>query len=265
MAYGIVVQFHFTGRAIYYLIAVLSLLAALVSPLDELSDYYLFSAHMVQHLLLVLVFPPCFLLGIPPRVWKRLLKWEPARRVERVLSIPLLAWFIGVGSMWLWHLPPLYNAALASETVHILEHLTLMVAAVIFWWVVLAPSKYRRLQPFASMVYLFPASVFTAVLGILLTFWPDVLYPAYLHPVDKLQLLSLIRDQWGISAKADQSVGGALMWSLGGLAYLGGMLGMLARWYKEQEADYQQMVEEEYATTTNGKLRTGALAPREEA
>jgi len=129
-----------TARVALFVTAVVVMLLALLSPIDTLGDGYLFSAHMLQHLLLVLVVPPLLLLGIPPQVFERLLRWTPADKIERVLGRPLLAWSLGVGVLWVWHAPALYDLALRYQGVHVLQHLCFLVAATIFWWPVIAPS-----------------------------------------------------------------------------------------------------------------------------
>ena len=238
-AYLILAKFELNGRTVYFLIGVFVLFLALVSPLDILSDDYLFSAHMLQHLLLVLVVAPLLLLGIPPDWLKRLLDWKPAVRVESILGHPLLAWIIGVMTIYLWHLPVMYNAALQSENIHLLQHLSFLVSATIFWWPVILPLKEkRRLSSLSSMLYIFAGAVANAVLGIILTFAPVGLYPEYLHPHDPLGILPLIREGWGLDPQTDQQLGGLLMWIPGGLAYLSAILIVFAHWFSESDEDW---------------------------
>ncbi|MBK8129132.1 MAG: cytochrome c oxidase assembly protein [bacterium] len=122
---------------------------ALVSPLETLGDTYLFSAHMLQHLLLLLVTPPMLLLGLPPEVAQRIVAEPFLGMVERVLRRPYIAWPLGVLTIWVWHIPALYNATLADEQIHILEHVLFMVTAVIFWWPILSPLPASRIPPLA--------------------------------------------------------------------------------------------------------------------
>src|SRR5919202_999215 len=170
-------------RAVSFMAGVLTLLLALISPLDALGDTYLFSAHMLQHFLLILVVPPLLLLGIPPRMAERALRWEPASWAEWVFGQPVLAWLLGIGSLWVWHAPALYDAALANEGLHVVQHLCFLVTSTIFWWVVIAPVPERwRLNLLASAAYLLLASLVSSLLGVILTFAPPGLYPPYLHP-----------------------------------------------------------------------------------
>jgi putative membrane protein len=222
-------------QSIWYVLGVMVLLLALLSPLDMLGDIYLFSAHMLQHLLLVV--PPLLLSGTPEGGVRRILGRTPVRRGEQMLRRPLLAWILGIGNLYLWHVPRLYNAALTHEGLHIIEHLCFLVTATIFWWPVLTPLEERRLAPLTALVYLAAAAGANTFLGIVLTFAPSGMYPAYLNPTDRLGLLPLLRQGWGLSPDIDQQLGGLLMWVPGGLVFLTAILGTCVRWYRLPETD----------------------------
>ncbi len=204
IGYVFVVRLRFPKKAMTFAAGVLILLLSLVSPLDTLADDYLFSAHMLQHLFLILVVPPLLLLGIPESTARKALNYRFVSRCANLLGQPLIAWLLGIGTLWIWHVPPLYNAALANEQIHIIQHLSFLVTSVIFWWPVLAPVTEKRLSPLAAFLYLMPAGMANTLLGIVVAFSPRILYPAYLHPSDPLGILHLIRDDWGLSAKSDQ-------------------------------------------------------------
>ena len=225
------------GRAAWFLAGVAALLLALDSPLDGLGDRYLFSAHMLQHMLLVLLVPPLLLLGIPPDWARAALRVPALRRAERCLGHPGVAWLLGIGTMCAWHVPALYNAALAHGLVHVAQHLSFLVTSTIFWWPVCAPLAEARMPALGAVVYLLAAALASSGLGIILTFSPPGLYPAYLHPADPQGLLPTIRSAWGLSPAADQQLGGLLMWVPGGLVYLCAILGTLVRWYREPDAE----------------------------
>lgn len=235
--YLAVLRFRLGRRALLFVAGVLALLLALVSPLDTLGDTYLFSAHMVQHLLLVLVTPPLMLLGLPADPVRQWLRQPALNRLERFLGRAGVAWLLGAGTLWLWHIPAFYNASLAHLDVHIAMHLSFLITATIFWWLVAGPLPERRLSPLAAVAYLFTAGVANTVLGIILTFAPPGLYPAYLHPFDTLGILSLLREQWGLTPAVDQQLGGLLMWIPGGLIYLGTIVGLLVHWLNEAPAE----------------------------
>jgi putative membrane protein len=237
IGYGAALRLRFTSRAALYVGGLLLLLVALLSPLHELGDRYLFSAHMLQHLLLLLLVPPLLLLGLPPALIRSALRWPPLRKIERSLGQPLVAWTIGNGTMWLWHLPALYDAALTYEAIHIVEHLCFLVSATLFWWPVIVPDEAARLQPLAALLYLFAAMIASGLLGMILTFAAPGLYPAYLNPPDPFNLLPLIRGSWGLTPPVDQQLGGLLMWVPGSFVYLFAILITLARWYSGPDED----------------------------
>lgn len=213
-----------------FLLGDLTLLFALISPLDELGDTYLFSAHMIQHLLLVLLVPPLLIAGLPKTPLRSLLRRRNFRRLESVLSKPLVAWILGVGTLWIWHLPVLYDLTLANEQIHIFEHLTFLVTGTIFWWPIFTPLKDYRYDTATAIAYLGLGGLTNTVLGILLTFAPAGFYPYYVHPRDPYHALGLIRDGWGLDAADDQQLGGVLMWVLGGLSVLTALMIVLRRW-----------------------------------
>jgi putative membrane protein len=225
------------GETACFLAGVLLLLMALVSPLDTLGDGYLLSAHIAQHFLLALVIPPLWLLGTPREFAEAALRYPAIARIERRLSRPATAWGLGVGTMLLWHVPVFFNAALANDPLHIVQHLSFLITGAIFWWPILHPIAERRYGPLPGIAYLFTACIACSLLGAALTFSPVGLYPAYLNPENTPGILRLIRDGWGLDAKSDQQLGGMLMWVPGCFVYVSGILLTAVRWYGDpQEA-----------------------------
>jgi len=238
IAYVVWLRGRLTGRSAVFIAGVLVLVVALVSPIDRLGELYLFSVHMVQHMLLILVIPPMLLWGLPPRATRRLLDNAVVARLERLLGHPALTLPLKILVLWAWHLPVLYDAALQSESVHALEHLLFLVTATMFWWPVLTPVRRLRLSPPNAMMYLFGAMAGISILGMVITFAPQPLYPFYLNPPDPYGALSLIRNGWGLSALADQQYGGVLMWIVGGLFYIVCILTEFGIWFSAEEADH---------------------------
>lgn len=220
-----------------FVLGILVLFVSLQSPLDVLGDTYLFSAHMAQHLLLILIVPPLLLLGISEKETRAWMKVAMVAKAEYVLGNPYVTWFAAVITMTVWHVPSLYNFALAHEPIHILQHLSFLVTATMFWWPVLHPLRERRLSTGVAVAYLFAAAAENSILGIILTFMHAGHYPAYMHPRDELRALSLIRGNWGLSAAIDQRLGGLLMWIPGCSVYFIAILALLARWYALPETD----------------------------
>jgi len=129
------------GQVVAFLLGVCIMFLALVSPLDELGDSYLFSAHMVQHLFITLVGPPLLLIGTPGWLLQPLLRNRVVFLIARVFTFPALAFFLYNADFWLWHAPPLYNATLENQGIHILEHVTFIVFGILNWWPIFSPSE----------------------------------------------------------------------------------------------------------------------------
>jgi putative membrane protein len=228
--------------AVPFFLGVAVLALSLISPLDPLGDQYLFSAHMVQHLLLILIVPPLLLLGIAP---ERLMRWRRhamVRRWEKVLGRPSIAWTSNMVMMTVWHIPALYNAANAITLVHVSEHLTFLITGCMFWWPIFTPIHSERMAPAAAMLYLFGAAVVSTVLGIVITFLPVGHYEPYLHPADELGALNLVRNGWGISAVEDEKLAGLIMWVPGCTIYFLAILLEIARWYSIPDPDKQALL-----------------------
>lgn len=180
----------------------LTLMVAQGNPVDGLGDY-LFVMHMVQHLLLLDVFPLLLLFGL-----NRVLMRPITRRVlwiERRVGFLASPWFGLVAytlGMWIWHVPALYDAASRSPTVHLFEHMTFTSIGLLYWWHLLRPIPGRdRMTAMAPMAYMGITKVTVGLLGMALTFAPKAIYAFY---VDQ-------PTYWGLSAIADQGMAGALM------------------------------------------------------
>jgi putative membrane protein len=224
------------ARPGYLVAAVLVFALALASPIEVLSRDYLFSAHMLQHLLLVLVVPPLVLLALPAEGTPRTRVLSPTPSSPPLGFAVPAAWALGTGAMWLWHAPTLCDAASRSLTVHRLQTLSLVGMGAAFWWPIFAPRAQRRLEPLAAMLYLFTACLACTVLGFLLTFSPIEVCSVYADPVDRLGALSLLRTGWGLTPKVDQEIGGLMMWVPPCIGYAIGILVMLGRYYRADDA-----------------------------
>jgi putative membrane protein len=203
------------------------LMLALASPLNALAEGYLFSAHMLQRMLLLMIIPLLFLLGMPPAA--------SGRRKPSGSSgfYPSLNWLAGIGTMWFWHVPMFCNAAVLNPAVRGLQIASLLAMGTLFWTPIIGSKLGQKLTPWSGIAYLFSACMGCVLLGIGLTFAPVNVCSAFMDPVDKLGILSTIRGQWGMSPRLDQQIGGLFMWVPSCLVYLVGILGLLGRGFRE--------------------------------
>jgi putative membrane protein len=184
----------------------LCMFLALTGPLDDLGDESLFSAHMAQHMILTFVTPPLWLLGTPDWLIRLIV---PPRILAWMVS-PLAAFLLFNGAMWTWHLPSVYDTALAHEGLHIMEHLMFMAAGVIGWMPVLKPGLSEQLTPLRRLIYLFPSMLSCTALAALITLSSIQLYHFY-------GSASL---GWGLTPLSDQQLGGLAMWLPGDMLYM---------------------------------------------
>jgi cytochrome c oxidase assembly factor CtaG len=189
------------GRLVLYLGGLVTLLIALVSPVDSLGDQIL-AMHMVQHLLLIDIAPILLILGLTKVILRPV-----TRRIHTVerragfLASPIFALLLYCGAIWAWHIPALYDATVRHTGIHVVEHLTFSIVGFLYWWHVLSPIRSRfRLGGLGPVVYMASTKLVLGFLGIVITFAPDVLYKVYEG-----------HRYWGMSPHADQQVAGALM------------------------------------------------------
>jgi putative membrane protein len=206
--------------------ALLVLLLVLNGPVHDLSDYYLFSMHMVQHLVLTLIFPPLLLAGIPTWLLRPLLLQPGVLGLGRFLTRPVVAAVLFSISIAVWHLPFFYDLMMRSHEVHIATHLLFMVTATLMWWPVMGPApELPRLPNGVAMLYLFLVGIPMQIVAALITFADQVLYPWY----------SVAPRTWGLSPLDDQQLGGLLMWIPGNLWLFGAIGVLFFRWAREDE------------------------------
>ncbi|MCB9797543.1 MAG: cytochrome c oxidase assembly protein [Alphaproteobacteria bacterium] len=192
----------------FFLAAMFTILISLNGPIHHLSDNYLFSVHMVQHLLLTLVVPYLFILGVPGWFAEGLLGEGLGFKLARFFTRPAPAFLFYNSVLIIWHLPRFYNHTMEAHEVHITEHLMFMVSATLCWWPVLGKSKkLASLGEVGKMAYLFLMGIPMKGLGAFITVAPDVLYTWYAH----------VPRVWGVSPLADQRTGGIIMWVPAGL------------------------------------------------
>jgi putative membrane protein len=214
-------------RAAFYS-ALLILFLALNGWIHDLSDSFLFSAHMVQHLLLALAVAPLMIMGTPGWMLRPLLDVPRLRSTARWLTGPRQAFAIFNIVVAGWHLPPLYNTAMAHHGVHIVQHLMFLAASVIMWWPVLSPlPELPRLSYPAQMLYLFLMTIPMSIVSVAIAYADQLLYPAY----------STAPRIWGLTPMADQMLGGLIMWIPGGLYFFVIISVIFFRWQQKDGAE----------------------------
>jgi len=211
-----------------------TLVVALVSPLHPLGET-LFSAHMAQHELLMVVAAPLLVLSRPlvPCLWALPIGWRRGLgalgrgglgRLWHGLTIPLVAFALHAVAIIAWHLPRLYDLALGSEAAHAAQHLSFLGTALLFWWS-LAYGAAAEERWGAAIVWVTLTMAYTSALGVILTFAGSSLYPAY----------GARAAAWGLTALEDQQLAGLIMWIPAGIAYLVAALLFAAQWMSASE------------------------------
>ncbi|MBI2912127.1 MAG: cytochrome c oxidase assembly protein [Chloroflexi bacterium] len=215
-------------RVLLFSLGVLVLAIAEGPPLHDLSEQYLLSAHMLQHLLMQMVAVPLLLLGTPAWLLRPLLDLTRSVRPLRLLTRPLVAFCAFSLTLALWHVPELYDLALRQHPVHIVQHATFFVAAVLMWWPLLSPLPEAPPVSYPmQMLYLFIVSTVPAVIAAFLTFGDQVLYPTY-SAAPRLLALTPLGDQQ-LAGLAMKSLGSVVLWLVLGIVFF--------RWYGRDQQE----------------------------
>lgn len=222
-------------ESIAFALGWLALMVSVLPPLDALA-IQLFSAHMAQHELMMLVGAPLVMAGRPVPVWlvalplrwrqraARLLQRRSTMGTWRMLTMPVVAWTCHGLAIWLWHLPAAYDAAVRNEAVHVVQHASFVATSILFWWGLLY-GRYGRSGYGAAVLYVFTTAVHTGLLGAMVTFAGTPLYDVYLGPAAAR----------GIDPLGDQQVAGLLMWVPAGFVFTTLGIALFAAWLGEAE------------------------------
>ena len=223
-------------RVVAFYGGLLSVGVALLSPIDSLGET-LFSAHMVQHLILVLLAPPLLVYGAPltpcalalPGALRRTVHSLGRSRAvvvaDRTITSLVLAGAIQLVVMWGWHLPSTYQAAIEHALVHVAEHLSFLVAGTLFWSLVISPPRARQPGYGGRLFLVFGTALHSGVLGALLTFASIVLYPVHAAGARA----------WGLTPLQDQQLAGVIMWVPAGAVYFAAVCVLFVRWMNAME------------------------------
>ncbi len=222
------------ANRIWFYGGVVVMFLTLNGPMDTLSDHYLFSVHMLQHLMLTLVIPPLFIAGTPGWMLRPLLRSPRLAALLRVLTRPGLCLTVFGVVLGVWHLPPLYDAAIRNEHIHIMEHLMFLAAAVMMWWPVMSPlPELPRLSYPRQILHLFLVSLEMTVLAIWITLAHSVLYAPY----------AAFPRIWALTPLQDQRIGGMVMWIPGAFSLYAAISVVFFKWQQrdgdESEAGAQ--------------------------
>jgi cytochrome c oxidase assembly factor CtaG/cytochrome c2 len=223
-------------RCAAFIGGIVTLFIALESPLDALADD-LFSAHMGQHLLLLMVAPPLLVTGRPAVAWLWAFDVEGRRTIGHAwkrsglqaafhgLTRPLPAWLLWTASLCFWHLPGAYDFAERNGAVHDFEHLCFLGFALAVWTIIVAPYGRRALGYGATMLYVISLGFEMGMIGAILTFASQPLYTAHLNTTAA----------WGLSPLQDQQLAGVIMWIPTNMIHLGTLCALFAAWFRESE------------------------------
>jgi putative membrane protein len=212
-----------------------ALVIALVSPLHPWGRV-LFSAHMTQHEVLMLVAAPLlvmsrplvvFLVALPPELAKLSVRWTSVRwwqGVWKLITNAFVAWIIHAVVLWIWHIPSLFDATVDNEWVHAAQHASFVGSALLFWWAVIH-GKQRAIGFGVGVLYMFTTALHSGLLGALITFASRLVYPAYAHTTQS----------WGLTPLEDQQLGGLIMWIPAAIVYIIAGLALFAAWMRDSE------------------------------
>ena len=244
LLYGYIIRFKWHKQSVYFFAGIALLIVCVASPLHYLGEHYLFSAHMLTHTLLLLMVAPLLIAGIPK---ENKLKNTFIFFSKKISRYPFLCWLMGVGVMWLWHVPAIYNqlfvvhSAMAMPSIHhmnvlsYIHMLSLLIAGMVFCLPVINPYSAYRLTPLFGVLYLTSACIGCSLLGLFITFAPAGTYTHYISMSESNNILSLIRNNWHISAAADQQAGGLIMWVPCCFIYLSAAMLLLLKWFDAKE------------------------------
>ena len=212
----------------YFGLGLLTLWVALETPIDPISDYYLDSVHMLQHVMIAYIAPPLMLLGLSPGMVAQLVRVPGVRALTEPIPAQVVAGLV----MIVWHLPPLYDATLNNANLHVLEHVMFIGSGLVLYWPVIQATSVHsrwRMSPGAKLVYILLATLPQDGVALALIFSRVPFYEYYTHAPRLIN---------GFSALIDQTVAGAVLMILGKATLAVAALAVFFRWFgEEQRAD----------------------------
>lgn len=227
------------SRSISFMVGMVALSAALLSPMDVISND-LSWVHMIQHMVLMVVAAPLVMFGSPgmavpwaiPGRWRKRVVvnilgsdgfWS--RRLGKLFWSPIAIWTANALVLWIWHLPWLYEWALMDALVHDIEHLMFFVVSCLFWRIVVDVRRNRAIEPGPAVLYLFTTSIHSMFLGVFMALSPTPWYPIYFGRTQR----------WGFGILEDQQIAGMIMWMPACTSYAIVAICLFANWLNRLE------------------------------
>lgn len=236
------IYFKLQKRSVYFFAGIILIFICTSSPLHFIGENYLFSAHMITHVLVLLIVAPLLVAGVPAenKFSNSLLFFS-----NKLSKNPLPAWICGVSIMWFWHVPYIFNHLMLMPGMNMTTHsvnflmrihfLTLLVAGIVFCWPLINPYLRYRIAPLTGVLYLSTACIGCSLLGLMITFAPAETYTKYIMQMDSYGYLSMIRNGWKISAVTDQQIAGLIMWVPCCFIYLTASMVLLIKYFENKE------------------------------
>jgi putative membrane protein len=197
-------------------------------PIHDLAEGFLYSAHMVQHMLFSLIAPPLLIAGTPAWMLRRVLRPKLLAAAFRRLTKPVVALLLFNGILLFTHWPEVVDASVGSEWIHFGLHVVLVSSALLMWWPVMSPlPEFPALPAPGQMLYLFLQSLAPTIPASFLTFGDHLLYPVY----------GTFPRVWGIGALNDQLMAGLIMKLVGGAILWGFITAIFFRWFRQEQED----------------------------
>ncbi len=249
---ALLITFHFvtngkrlTKKSLNFFIGIVLFFLLTFSPLDYFGHYYLFSAHMIQHIVLLLIIPPLLLTGTNKEFLQKLFDKPSLNKFGNILFYPIIAWLFGVASMWIWHDPFLFRGMMQFHIVHVIEMVSLLLCGLIFAWPVFAPIAFKKIEPLYSALFLFTACIGCTVLGIFITFAPSGFFSAYMTG-NNPAILNFFHNNMGLTPDVDQQAAGLIMWVPACLVYLTIIMIIMAKWYSKPEDEVDKKLKSDH-------------------
>jgi putative membrane protein len=225
------------NMAFRFWVAIVLFLFTECSPLHFLGMHYYFAAHMITHVVLLLICGPLLVISIPNKNQSE--ESNPLQHFSSLLHrYPWLAWLAGVGIMWFWHIPAIFDGSFTAmndqfSVISALHAGSMLLAGILFAWPLFGPFKNYRIHPLAGIVYLFTACISCSLLGLLITFAPLNTFHYYANLNTIMSMKGA--NPWGLTLKSDQQAAGLIMWVPCCFVYLTGCIYLLQQWFASND------------------------------